>query len=182
MKTTKALVLGALLAGLSAIVAAPAMARDNDRGRHGYDRDYDRRGNHARRDDRRHDRRHDRRDHRRGHVAPPRYVVRHAPHGYYAPPPRRVVRYSQPVYYSQSVHYSQPAYYRQPAYYAPPPRWHRGGHYHHGGYGPTYVVHDYRPYGLRAPPRGHYWRRSDAGDFLLVAAATGIIADLILGR
>ncbi len=173
MKTTKALVLGALLAGLSAVVAAPAMARDNDRGRHGYDRDHDRRGNHARRDDRRQDRRHDRdrRDHRRAHVAPPRYVVRHSPpRGYYAPPPRRVVHYRQPVYYSQ------------PAYYAPPPRWHRGGHYHRGGYGPTYVVHDYRPYGLRAPPRGHYWRRSDAGDFLLVAAATGIIADLILGR
>ncbi|MEP6908775.1 MAG: RcnB family protein, partial [Pseudoxanthomonas sp.] len=29
-------------------------------------------------------------------------------------------------------------------------------------------------------PRGYYWRRSEVGDYLLVAAATGIIADLIL--
>lgn len=164
MKTTKALVLGALLAGLTAMVAAPVMARDNDRGRYGYDRDHDRRGGHDRgRDQRRgHDR--GRRDDRRGYGPPHRVVVRHAPPRYYAPP-RRVVRYSQPVYYAP-----------------PPPRWQRGGYYNRGGYGPTYVVHDYRPYGLRSPPRGHYWRRSDAGDFLLVAAATGIIADLILSR
>src|SRR5690606_18237685 len=46
----------------------------------------------------------------------------------------------------------------------------------------TYVVNDYRYYGLPQPPRGHHCRRSDAGDFLLVAMATGIIADIILSR
>jgi Ni/Co efflux regulator RcnB len=61
-----------------------------------------------------------------------------------------------------------------------PPRWSRGHRYYDPGYGRTYVVNDYYGYGLRQPPRGHYWRRSDAGDFLLVAVATGIIADLIL--
>lgn len=52
--------------------------------------------------------------------------------------------------------------------------------YYGPGYGPTYVVDDWRYYRLAPPPRGYYWRRSDAGDFLLVAAATGIIADIIL--
>jgi Ni/Co efflux regulator RcnB len=81
------------------------------------------------------------------------------------------------------VRHHAPVYRRAPVYYAPPPpRWSRGVPYNHYGYGPTYVVHDYRYYGLRPPPRGHYWRRSDVGDFLLVAAATGIIADLVLHR
>ena len=69
----------------------------------------------------------------------------------------------------------RPAYHRLwPAALGP------GARYYGDGYGPTYVVNDYRGYGLRAPPRGHYWRRSDAGDYLLVAVATGIITDLIL--
>ena len=65
---------------------------------------------------------------------------------------------------------------------APHPRWVRGGRYYGAGYAPTYVVNDWRGYGLRTPPRGHYWRRSDSGDYLLVALATGIIADIILGH
>jgi Ni/Co efflux regulator RcnB len=165
MDKSRALGLGALVLALSAALAAPAMARDHDRGR-GHDRggndrawhvDRGRRGwddRHERRDDRR-DRRHDRRDDRR--------------HAY---------RYDRPV---RVVHHRPSrVVYHVPAHRPGPPRWARGRVYHHYGYAPTYVVHDYRPYGLRAPPRGHYWRRSDAGDFLLVAAATGIIADLIL--
>lgn len=147
------------LAFLAALAASPAMAKDHgrghdrDHGRHGYsDRDYDRRG------DRDHDRYYDsrRRDDRRGYD-----------YSYYRPAPPRVVY--RPVYRQA---YGHPGY--------GPPRWARGGRYYDAGYGPTYVVRDYRGYGLRAPPRGHYWRRSDAGDYLLVAVATGIIADLIL--
>ncbi len=37
------------------------------------------------------------------------------------------------------------------------------------------VVNDYRRYHLRPPPRGHYYYRTDAGQILLVAAATGLI-------
>jgi Ni/Co efflux regulator RcnB len=173
MKHRNRLAFGALVFALSAALAAPAMARDNDRGRGGHDRDhrgqYDR-GRHDRgRDHRgRHDR--DRRAAVRHYRAPPRHRY-HAPHHRHLPPPRYVVRHHAPVYR------------RAPVYYAPPPpRWSRGVRYNHYGYGPTYVVHDYRYYGLRPPPRGHYWRRSDVGDFLLVAAATGIIADLILHR
>ena len=61
----------------------------------------------------------------------------------------------------------------------PPPRWVRGGRIYGPGYGPTYVVTDYRGYGLRYPPHGYGWRRDDHGHFLLVALATGVIADLI---
>ena len=151
---------------VAALAAAPAIAkdhgrdRDRDHGRYSHnDRGHDRgdrgRDRYVSRD-RDYDRRHDRddryRDDRHYRPVPPRVVYRPA----YRP------TYGHPVY--------------------GPPRWARGGRYYGDGYRPTYVVSNYRGYGLRAPPRGYYWRRSDVGDFLLVAAATGIIADLILHR
>jgi Ni/Co efflux regulator RcnB len=70
--------------------------------------------------------------------------------------------------------------------------WHdRGRHegwYHRGGYLPVeyrstrYVVYDWRDARLREPPRGYHWVRSDNGDFLLVAIATGVIVDLLLSQ
>jgi len=162
--------LSALLLAL-AVVALPASAagRDNDRGHRGHDRhgQYDRHRGHDRRgaysdgyrDGRRHDRREDRRYDRRHDR---RVVVRHAP---------RVV-------YRDRYHYVP----RPVVVHRGPPRWARGHRYYGPGYGRTYVVNDYYSYGLRRPPSGYYWRRSDAGDYLLVAIATGIIADLILHR
>ena len=101
----------------------------------------------------------------RGHAAwrpyhAPRHVVYYAPpRAYYAPP--RVV-------------------YRAGYYPAPRPIWVRGARYYGPGYGPTYVVNDWGGYGLAPPPYGYYWRRDGVGNFLLVAATTGIITDLIL--
>lgn len=69
--------------------------------------------------------------------------------------------------------------------------WHdRGRHegwYRRGGYLPVeyrtrYVVTDWRHDRLREPPRGYHWVRSDNGDFLLVAVATGVIVDLLLNQ
>ena len=40
-----------------------------------------------------------------------------------------------------------------------------------------YYVDDYEHYHLRQPPRGHRWIRTEDGRYLLVAVATGIIAD-----
>ena len=69
--------------------------------------------------------------------------------------------------------------------------WHdRGRHegwYKRGGYLPVeyrtrYVVTDWRHSHLREPPRGYHWVRSDNGDFLLVAIATGVIVDLLLNQ
>ena len=69
---------------------------------------------------------------------------------------------------------------RGPPAHARYARWSRGMHYDRSGYAPTYVFHEYRDYDLYAPPRGHYWRRDVDGNFLLVAAATGIIASVLL--
>jgi Ni/Co efflux regulator RcnB len=55
-------------------------------------------------------------------------------------------------------------------------RWERGHRYD----GPVYVVHDYREYRLRPPPRGYHWVRSDDGQYLLIGIATGIIQDQVL--
>lgn len=121
---------------------------------------YDGHGRGHDRDDRRDERweRWEHHDDRGWHRGPPKKVkVIHEREVVYRPLPPRVVY--RPV---------------------PPPRWVRGGYYYGPGYGPTYVVADWRYYRLAPPPRGYYWRRSDAGDFLLVAATTGIIADLIL--
>jgi len=43
-----------------------------------------------------------------------------------------------------------------------------------------YYVDDYDHYRLRRPPHGHRWIRTDDGKFILVAVATGIIADILL--
>lgn len=144
---------------LFGMAAAPAMAGDHDRhdrrGGYGhYDRDHDRD------DDRR--RRHD------------RYDARYDRHAYrYDRYDRRYDRRAPRVVYVQPR-----VVYRT----APHPHWVRGGRYYGAGYAPTYVVNDWRGYGLRTPPRGYYWRRSDSGDYLLVALATGIIADIILNH
>ncbi|MFC3658654.1 RcnB family protein [Luteimonas notoginsengisoli] len=162
-----------LLAFAAVAMPASAAGRDHDRGHrdrdnHGqYDRhrgdrnDWNRHERRADRRDYRHDRRADRRDYRHDRRHDRRVVYRPAPRviyreRYYAPRPVIVHR--------------------------GPPRWSRGHRYYDPGYGRTYVVNDYYGYGLRQPPRGHYWRRSDSGDFLLVAVATGIITDLILHR
>lgn len=43
-----------------------------------------------------------------------------------------------------------------------------------------YYVDDYAHYHLRRPPHGHRWIRTDDGRYLLVAVASGIIADILL--
>ena len=45
----------------------------------------------------------------------------------------------------------------------------------------NYVVDDWRSHNLRAPPSGYHWVQS-GGDYLMVAIATGIIADLLLSH
>ncbi|WP_241685771.1 RcnB family protein [Luteimonas sp. YGD11-2] len=42
-----------------------------------------------------------------------------------------------------------------------------------------YWVSDYERYHLHAPPPGHRWVRQDDDRYLLVAAATGIIVDIL---
>ncbi|WP_245606829.1 RcnB family protein [Simplicispira psychrophila] len=44
-----------------------------------------------------------------------------------------------------------------------------------------YVVNDWRMHHLTAPPRGYYWVQNGA-DYLLIAIATGVIAQIILSQ
>lgn len=44
-----------------------------------------------------------------------------------------------------------------------------------------YVVNDWRGHGLKRPPRGQQWVQYGS-DYLLVAIATGVISQLILGH
>ncbi|OYY09318.1 MAG: hypothetical protein B7Y70_10420 [Rhizobiales bacterium 35-68-8] len=84
--------------------------------------------------------------------------------------------------------YGAPGYHRPPP--PPPPGYRRGPppraeqHYgwrKRGGRlppGQGYVVSDYRRHGLRQPPRGYRWVRT-GNDYVLAAAATGIISSII---
>ncbi len=45
----------------------------------------------------------------------------------------------------------------------------------------NYVVDDWRVHHLSAPPRGYHWVQT-GGDYVLIAIATGIIAQILLGR
>ena len=44
---------------------------------------------------------------------------------------------------------------------------------------PRYDVQDYVDYNLAPPPRGYRWVRPDDGRFLLIATATGLIAQIL---
>ena len=45
-----------------------------------------------------------------------------------------------------------------------------------------YYVNDWRAHQLYAPPYGHQWVRSDTGDYILMALATGLIVNLMLNQ
>ncbi|AVQ05930.1 TPA: RcnB family protein [Xanthomonas vasicola pv. zeae] len=155
---------------LSSILALGAFAPSAFAG--DWDRDHDRRGHD--RDhgpDHRRDWRDDRRDDRREWRQDRRYYSNGYREGY------RDARYQDRRYDRNRVYvYDRPGYYRP----GPPPRpyWARGQRYH----GPVYVVNDYDRYDLRRPPYGYRWQRDDRGNLLLVAIATGIIADLVLNN
>ncbi len=66
-----------------------------------------------------------------------------------------------------------------PAMQAPPHHdWHQGGKIAHDDWNRGQRV-DYRHYHLRKPPRGYEWRQVD-GNFVLAAAAPGLIASILL--
>lgn len=143
--------------------------RDDDR------RDWDRNRDHDRRDwDRnRHD---DRRDHRndwsRNHYQ--RGWDRHRSdwnrHPHYWDN-RRHDRRDYARYRYNYGHYHAPRgyYYRT---------WHRGDRLPRAWYGHSYIVYDWRPYRLYAPPYGYHWVRV-GDDVVLTAIATGIVLDVL---
>jgi Ni/Co efflux regulator RcnB len=88
----------------------------------------------------------------------------------------------QPRYAVEQPRYAAPAYprYAQPVYGGHGQRFHRGGYLPHQYRSHGYYVNDWRAYnGLYAPAYGQQWVNVD-GEFLLVAVATGLIANAIL--
>jgi Ni/Co efflux regulator RcnB len=80
--------------------------------------------------------------------------------------------------------YPPPSAYGRP-YYAPLPRYGAAGAFPRWRRGEVlppsyrgYPLADYARYHLRRPPRGYYWCRAGE-DFILVAAATGLIFEVI---
>jgi Ni/Co efflux regulator RcnB len=73
--------------------------------------------------------------------------------------------------------------YRAEQYYygARGPEWRRGGHVPQEYRSRQYVVNDWRGHHLNAPPRGYQWVQVGS-DYVLVAIATGIIAQLLLNQ
>ncbi len=68
-------------------------------------------------------------------------------------------------------------------YYAPPRgyynrTWYRGDRLPYGWYSNAYVVHDWHPYHLYAPPYGYQWVRV-GNDVVLTALATGVVLDVL---
>lgn len=59
--------------------------------------------------------------------------------------------------------------------------WRRGGRVPPSYRGYNYVVNDWRGHHLSAPPRGHHWIQNGS-DYLLVAIASGVIAQIILSN
>jgi Ni/Co efflux regulator RcnB len=60
------------------------------------------------------------------------------------------------------------------------PEWKQGGHIATNDWGRGAAV-DYHAHHLRRPPRGYEWRQVD-GNYVLAAAATGLIASIILAN
>ncbi|CDY79783.1 Probable transmembrane protein [Caballeronia glathei] len=59
--------------------------------------------------------------------------------------------------------------------------WHKGDRLAHDYRDRQYVVDDWRGYGLHQPPRGYQWV-GVGGDYLLVAVASGIIAQIVASQ
>ena len=62
----------------------------------------------------------------------------------------------------------------------PQHNWRQGGRIDHNDWNRGARV-DYRAHHLRAPPRGYEWRQVD-GNYVLAAAATGLIASVLLAN
>ena len=59
--------------------------------------------------------------------------------------------------------------------------WHKGGRIERSDWNRGERVSDYNRYHLSRPPRGYEWRKVD-NNYVLAAAATGLIAGLVLAN
>lgn len=111
---------------------------------------------------------------------------RHKAHRPQTRPPQQAHRPVRPDYRPGYAHGVRPPAYRPPPSHAyrgagPNHNWHRGSRLPPSYRTQHYVVRDWRGHRLHAPPRGHYWVQNGA-DYLLVAIATGVIAQIVLSN
>jgi Ni/Co efflux regulator RcnB len=83
-------------------------------------------------------------------------------------------RHDRRDYARYRYHYGR--YYAPHGYYYR--AWHRGDRLPRHWYGSSYVIYDWHPYRLYAPPYGYHWVRV-GNDVVLTAIATGIVLDVI---
>lgn len=145
--------LAALSLALGAF-AAPIAAKE-----HGDKHDRDRRGNGDHRDHR------DRDTQRGDHIANGRVIFQEPRNDRYDDRDRR--------YHPRSGHWDNGR--------RGPPAWAKGRDYRVYRYERIVYVpyNDYRRYDLYAPRNGYRWMRDDAGHYLLVSIASGIISDIL---
>lgn len=97
--------------------------------------------------------------------------------------PQNNNRHDEPQQRGQDNH--APRYQQSPQAYRhdmprPGQEWRKGGRVPAKFRGASYQVNDWRSRDLPAPPRGYRWVRVN-GDYVLVAVATGVIAQILLG-
>jgi Ni/Co efflux regulator RcnB len=174
----KKIMIAALALSLAAPAAALAKAGGDDRWERRRDRYEHRLERRQDRFERRLERRGDRAHHRgygHGyHHGPTVYHQRPARHYYYAPAPTYRYYAPPPAY---GYGYAPPPAYGYGYGYAP--RWHRGQVLPHQYR--RYVVHNYHDYGWGRPPYGHAYYRTDGGNVVLAAIATGLILSVFAG-
>lgn len=86
-------------------------------------------------------------------------------------------------YQSQQQHVYQPRHGRHNQWSGHAQRYQRGDQLPYQFRQRQYYVNDWRSHrGLYAPPSGYHWVQADGGDYLLVALATGLIANLLLNQ
>ena len=148
----KTLMIGALtLAALAAPAAASAQSRHHDRDRDGRYEQWERRADHNRHDGGRYTDRERYNDYRRGE--------------------RDQWRDNRQYGYGYGNGYGNGYGYNQH-------RWYRGAVVPYE-YRRNWYVSDYQRYGWNRPPRGYGYYRTDTGDIVIAALATGVILSLL---
>lgn len=119
-----------------------------------------------------------------GHGGPQGHAPQHRPappssqpHKHPAPPPVQAHPHAQPP--KMHPHGMPPGQVKRMGA-GPQHNWVKGGRVPPQYRTQHYVVNDWRGHGLKRPPRGYQWVQN-GGDYLLVAIATGVISQLILG-
>jgi Ni/Co efflux regulator RcnB len=163
-------------------IAASALGFSSLSFAQGWDRDQ--RG--ERREERREGRPDDRRDDRRDYRQERRDAWQNQQGQYQQPRSQAWQHQDRQDRQYQQPHYQQPQYQqygRQHQWSGHVPRYQRGDHLPYQYRQRQYYVNDWRAHrGLYAAPHGYQWIQADGGDFLLVALATGVIANLLLNQ